>query len=477
MNDETPDDALKILEQAEAAWRSLPVTRPAPEDLISRTVCRVSSPSWPRTSETRLRHGWNAPLRRHLAVAAAFFLMATVAAFWLLGGNGANRALASMLDQVRAAKTVRFTMSWSREGRLDSPLTKAFVVTMVDPDWLLVDFDTYRMRIDRVHHRQLVLRPHEKIAQVMDPAPDSDDTRLAIAVFDAIRALDPKDGKPLADQSLDGIPVKGFVVDQLVRQELLPMDLWVDAHNQRLVRVIVRSPTTRQRADGADDTRYLYFADFDWNPELDPAELSLTPPKGYLTLHNGPPTEADAVEMLRQFADLADGFPPALDRTTYRNALLKRFNHLKAAAATWPVNPGPEVRINPGSLRFAPGFDPATRPAPSIEDRLNNSEPMVDLRNQMRAIDLGFQFILNAEADADWHYAPATTKVGEKGKPVLWYLPPGKTACRVIDADFSVHDRPPSELPPAPPLKTDWEKAPETPGRFSIGTPPPSSMP
>ena len=59
-------------------------------------------------------------------------------------------------------------------------------------------------------------------------------------------------------------------------------------------------------------------------------------------------------------------------------------------------------------------------------------------------------FINEPKNGDDFHYAGKDVAVGQAGTPVLWYRPKDSDTYRVIDADFTIRDVPPDELPDVP---------------------------
>ena len=457
------NDPTGLLEQAEQHWRQ--EVAPVPAGLVESTIARVHAGA---ASNHRRpdRAWWHRGLVRGSVVAAGVALLISAVLLWTVAGHG-RMALGEVLEQARAAKAVRFTLWHAPDGDPGSKRTRMYRVIVVPPDWLLVDSESMRVRINKKLNKQLVMNPANKSALVLGGALDGAGANQAASLFEDICQLNAADGKALEETVLEGRKVQRFSLQRMVQGQPLPVELWADTQTRHIVLVKMKSPSKASDPRSGPDP-HLYFTDFDWNPSVVPADLSCMPPKGYLLRHDGPADENDAVEMLRQFVDLAGGggdFPPALTRDAYLAVLRNRAAQLQSV-------PQPETRRATG-LALKIGSQPAMEVSEVV-----SSDAMIDFGNQQLAIERGFEFVINDDASGNWHYAPEGAKVGEKGKPVLWYQPVGRIDYRVIDSDFSVHDRKASELPKTPPLKTDWPKPVRGTGTFIFeSTPRPSTMP
>jgi hypothetical protein len=166
----------------------------------------------------------------------------------------------------------------------------------------------------------------------------------------------------------------------------------------------------RRHSDGLRKTETM--TDIRFNVPLDPADFDTGVPPGYtataMQMDKSPATEADVVEMLRVWTEMADGTFPA-DLTA------ARVEDLKQIAAT-DASPG---LVSASDLRD-----------PTFLKRLQ-------IRMKIRR---GSRFVRSLPGAAAWHYAGADATYGEATTPVFWYRPEGSETYRVIYADLSVRD-------------------------------------
>ena len=147
--------------------------------------------------------------------------------------------------------------------------------------------------------------------------------------------------------------------------------------------------------------------------------LSLTPPEGYelqtIKMNLGPATEHDVIEGLRTVAEVNGGkFPADLDLMSVMKGLGKELKSLNEN-------------------------DPAQR-----------KEGTAKIAQLTTAIGRAWMFINDPRNGEDFHYAGKGVKSGQAGTPILWYQPKDSETYRVIDADLTVRDVAPADLPDVP---------------------------
>ena len=65
----------------------------------------------------------------------------------------------------------------------------------------------------------------------------------------------------------------------------------------------------------------------------------------------------------------------------------------------------------------------------------------------MAVVARGWMFINDPKNGEDFRYAGKDVPIGQAGTPVLWYRPKDSATYRVIDADLTVRDVQPGDLP------------------------------
>jgi hypothetical protein len=183
----------------------------------------------------------------------------------------------------------------------------------------------------------------------------------------------------------------------------------VDNQINRPVRIEIRT--------GGTVASRIIFSDVQWNPTVDPALLSLTPPQGYKLLATPPleffmPTEKSVGEGLKAMADFNGGtFPDGIDIEAQTAIDMARLAHASAKQS---------------------------------EEIQYQFMSMLDATSHMSTY-------MHVDAyGSDWHYAGAGVALGTPGRPVMWYRPKGSATYHVIDADLTVHDVKPEDLPTTP---------------------------
>jgi hypothetical protein len=145
--------------------------------------------------------------------------------------------------------------------------------------------------------------------------------------------------------------------------------------------------------------------------------VSVTPPDGYesrtFQMNLGPATEQDVINALETTARLNNGkFPEDL-------SMMSQMGMVKEMALAQN--------------------DPAKRKAAEAK-----------MAEGITAISRAWMFINDPRIGDDFHYAGKNVPSGQAGTPILWYRPKDSETYRVIDADLTVRDVAPADLPSVP---------------------------
>jgi hypothetical protein len=395
------------------------------EDRVERAVaamCRVEAPEVPAGLEERtiVRTGggggsgglsaaraglgmgsqkkgwWSMKMVRRTAVAAA--LAVAVGAGALLvpwGGMGARVAFADVVEQVKAAKlvTCKVDMELTVAGQQQRKMTLAMV--MSEDGVASMTMGSTRVMVNEATGRMMLIDDARKQVTVMDrkKQPGPANAPNLLTVFKDI----PSEGKPLGEKVVDGRKTKGFAVEQGKKH----FEVWADETTEKPVRVEMRV------TEAGMPELHFTFRDFDWNPE-EVAAIKFEAPAGYQEVkarfNMTGLQEQDLVEMLKTDALLNNGVLPE--------------------------------KVDMGSVLMV------VRRWAEAHGGANSAASQEDLMQKMMPVGRGWAFMGDETKGSEWTYGGAGVKAGEKGKPVLWYRPPGGDTWRVIDADWSVHEQP-----------------------------------
>jgi len=254
----------------------------------------------------------------------------------------------------------------------------------------------------------LGLDPNKKEAIVMEMESVSP-SQLQLNMLEVFKKVDASAAKPLGEKVIGGKAAQGFLAANS-RQDIT---IWVDKQTRLPVaaEIIMHSgfmepvPTT--------------MTDFVWDPPVNEADFSLTPPDGYtmrsLKLNMAPEAEVDVINALRFIAELnGNRFPTEFNMAGF-GAVIKDLSEHGPKRGT-PEHDKLQEKILPGMLQ----------------------------------VGRGFVFAGNSEYGSDWHYAGKDVALGQKDRAVVWYLPKGGEKYRVIYGDLRIEEVEKSKLPDVP---------------------------
>jgi hypothetical protein len=226
-----------------------------------------------------------------------------------------------------------------------------------------------------------------------------------INLIQIFQSMGKDSGKLIGETQIAGRPAREF----LATTKAQSTEIWVDTQINRPVRIEIQT--------GGTVASRIIFSNVQWNPTVDPALLSLTPPQGYKLRAAPPleifmPTEKSVGEGLKAMADFNGGtFPDGIDIYAQTAIDMSRLAHASAK---------------------------------QVEEIQYQFESMLGATSRMSTY-------MHIDAyGSDWHYAGAGVALGTAGRPVMWYRPKGSATYHVIDADLTVHKLKPEDLPKIP---------------------------
>ncbi len=399
-----PDD---VIERAIAARKAMVIPGGPPLPVLAKTIEQLKVATVGTFSMKR--RFFTMKNMRRLAVAAVLAVAIAGAVFFL--SRGSSVAFADVLKGVRAAKSVSFKGSGTIEmpGLPPQPISMQVTITASGRMRQTIEPIGMIMIVDRREGKWLSLDPKNKQATVMElsnvPAGQSQGNLL-----DEFRTIDDKAGTAIGEKEIAGRKSRGFRVVAPATE----MSIWVDSETRLPVLVeqtlkIATLPVTM-----------MTMTDFVWDAPVDESQFSLAAPEGYsvqrMQMNMAPATEKDLIDSFKAAAELNDGvFPQTFDIVGVSAAMGRSFAKLIMKKDT------PEWKAM------------QTRSAQA-----------------MSIIGRGFMFVNDPKNGEDWHYAGKDVQLGKAGVPVFWYRPTRSTNYRVIDADLSVRDTRPEDLPKVP---------------------------
>lgn len=396
----TPDDPLF---RAVAAFRRAPVPDGPSEQTVAQTLAVLRA-----ADQTRLNHSrWRKTMFKTLRIAALVLAAAAGLIYLAVAPRATARpAFAEVTQKLRDAHTLAYRVTVESPD-LKQPMRMR--ASVKEPGRLRTEFDGGLITVvDGIQGKQLILDPATKTALVVEgkgakPSPQSG---AGVGLVEHLRQLTDKDARPLGEQSKGGVPMQGYVVKMYGQDTTI----WIDPKT----RLPLRMESTL-RVDGKETRTTV--TDFQIDPVLDDALFRTEPPAGYairkaesdlLGMDDKTFTDPEqaTVALLRIVAEKTGGtFPKRLD-------VLDELDQLFPKKTRKGELPDSEtLRV----LQVVTRFMMATRP-----------------------LKEGFG------------YKSDGIKLGDAGKILFWYRPPGAVNYRAIYGDLHVGDVTAEELPEKP---------------------------
>jgi hypothetical protein len=387
----TQDDRL---DQGLRALHDCDVPDGPPSEIVSRTLASLQRKGFgPLLPSFLERFTTMPPLARFAAVLLLAAGIAGTLTIMTSGRRGPGVAFADVVENVRAARTVTYTM---RIG--DDP--KPFRVSLMEPGLVRTELPGGEVSImDRVRGKNLLLNPVGKMATIFETKPDGQ-AGGGMNEIDHLRNFRGKPDADLGEQVIDGHPARGFRFSEGGWNNVV----WVDTKSNLPVRM------ENKTVLNGEGVKTLVLSDFVFDAPLDEALFSTAPPKGYKT-ETIPiakvltaPVEKDFVDLLGEYAERSGGrFPNDLQMPS----LLDVLKDIK---------------------RTKDGFDEATSA-------------------WIAKIGMGVGLVWAMPPDSDALYTGKGVQFGQADKPIFRYRPQGSKTYRVIYGDLTVKDVDPLQIP------------------------------
>jgi hypothetical protein len=409
-----------LLERAVSVLRDANVPNGPPPDVVEQTLVKLGVGMESNPTRTK----WRATpmkFRSTLAVAAALVIVFGSLSFWGLHPRG-SVAFGEVLKNVQSVLSVQFKGT----ATVQIPSLGSRTVTT---ETIIVEPGRVRQTIlpsegmpggmvmiqDYGQGRCLSLDPVNKRATIMEMSnvPSEQKSQNLLEQF---RQFNEKAATPIGEKEIAGRRAQGFKVGAPTMEMLI----WADMETRLPVEIEVTMKS------GLLPPTTMIMTEFVWGEPVDESLVSLTPPEGYesqtIKMNLGPATEQDVIEGLRTVAELNGGqFPPGLDLMSAMSALKGLGKQLKS------LNEHDPAQRKEGETKIA-----------QATSRLTT------------AIGRAWMFINDPKNGDDFHYAGKGVKSAQAGTPILWYRPKDSETYRVIDADLTVHDVAPTDLPGVP---------------------------
>ena len=329
---------------------------------------------------------------------AAVVLMAVFAGIHYLGGSfdGTSLAWADVSEQISTFQPYTNTTTVQYDGRPDQSRTVAHLSLTqrreIRSNGTILVFD---LSVPKC----LTLMPERKhaIERIYDMEPTTNYDLLELVKSMESRISGLGGVQEIGVKNIDGHVAKGFRSSN----EINDITVWADV--QTKLPVLVKVVHVGQG-------RIIIMSDFTFDVKLDEALFSTTAPEGYTVekvMERS--TEKDLVEGLRAVAVFLEGrFPHEIELRKLEIELNQYVRHLSKSEAV--------VRLTPVAMKWKKA------------QRYTHL-----LKGELRV--------------SDFHYAGDGVKLGEAGKPIVWWRPKDSETYRVVYGDLNIRDVAPEDLP------------------------------
>lgn len=404
MANERSDLPEDVLARATKALQQTAVPDGPSPEVLNRTLAALQGAATQKPVTTTQRI-LNSKAMTQLAAAAVLVAALSGFLFWICTPRTTSIAFADVLKTVREVRSAKYKQVMRVDVPGQGAETMTSEVLVADP--LRMRFTTPEgVGITDFRQGKVLLVMHtEKQAILMDL---TNSPPRQINLLKQFQEAVPSSGRPIGQKEIAGRQARGFeMTEQGVR-----LQVWVDPETK--LPLLVEGDTQ------AAPARHVTITDFAWNVPVDESLMSLTPPAGYQmlpakALDISPLGDKDLTTGLKTIAELNGGtFPAGIDLAALQQVLMQRAakrKELKGKSA-----------------------------APDIGAEMQTANQLMRM----------LMFIGNPKNGEDWHYAGEGVPLGQAGRPIFWYRPKGAATYRVINADLTVHDVPPENLPKIP---------------------------
>jgi outer membrane lipoprotein-sorting protein len=381
------------LTRAEAALRDTPVPPGPSEATVARTLAALAAADVrPNRPEHRRR-----TVSRVLQLAAAVLIAGAGLAYLAYRLAEPSVAFADVAKKIQEAETFTCQLTMKTPDQKE-PLTMRYLargtgqMRFERPDGGATVMDTRQMKI-------LATDPKMKTAILMEfKKGDKGPQTGPVNLFEELRKLADKDGKPAGKKKIGDVEAHGFRVAKGGQE----ITVWADPKTKDPVEIEGRTDFGGQPAE-------FTMTDFRLNPKLEDDLFKLEAPEGYKLIKfeaEDLKPEEEVIRLLRAYAAKKGGQFP------------KRLDDWKALA---------EVLF-------------ADKKANPVDD------PEVPMKLAMSMGRLS-AYSMSLEG---FGYKGEGVKLGDADKIVFWYKPKGADKYRVVYGDLKTGDVPADRLPERP---------------------------
>ena len=276
MNHEHPSHDVESLGPLDAAVRAV-LAQPIPEAAVERVKAKArqlaesSNVTLPLPDVSPRRH-WKSSraILASLSVAAALLIMVTAAT--LLQSHYAGQAFAEVIAKVKAANSVRLTMT-TRFGQQPENVGKMYLESN---RLRLEQFDGMLVQVGDFDEKQaLFLDLHRKLAQLVKI--DAELARAFANPIDQLRHAKSNEAEQIGQEILGGRRMQMYrlrKVDLLGMKGAAEMLVWVDVESELPTKIVVRDSDPKAPTE-------IRFDEFVWNEPLAAQMFSLSVPAGF----------------------------------------------------------------------------------------------------------------------------------------------------------------------------------------------------
>jgi hypothetical protein len=420
------------VDRAVRALKTPPVPDGPPPEALAAALAAGAAGTQPKTRSLKERiASMNRFLKTAAALSAAAVIVAAslVAFFVWTGGHSGGLAIADVLKSI-TAKTAKFTITARMEPQPAGMPPEQTMHILVMENLVRQELPGgIHQVMDFKSSRSVTIIPQQKKVMVMKMTglPQEAKGQMSNDFFgelrrriEELRGSGPKDVEWLGEKDFDGRPARGFHK----HVEGMDITVWADAETCLPVQM-------EMRYGGGAQQYFVTMSNFELDMPLDPALFSMAVPEGYTveerSMDISPPTEADLVAGLRQWANLADGaFPDRIDMNTVMETMKKW------AAAQQAGNA--------------------------------QASPTQEQMDTMMKVQRVLMFVMQLSGEkVDWRYAGKGVRLGDAGTPVFWYRPKGAANYRMVCGDLTVADVAPDALPDIPDAQRPDDGSPSQP--------------
>lgn len=406
MTNEPDNIADDLIERATAALRDTAVPQGPTASVLAKTLSALEAAQRPHQPLTLIQRIGAMKAISKLAAAAVLLITVGGVILWNVTSSR-SVAFADVLKEIRNVQSVKYRQTATIDDRPSESMSGEMLIA--GPSRMRFTIQGAVMIVDTKLGKFVTLDPVVKLASTGDWAEAPFKLTNILETFETFQKLPAAAGN-LGQKQIDGVTAEGFEVAERRRT----VRVWVNKETRLPVLAEFKSP-----AQSMMPANTVTFDKFVWNPPVDEAAMSMTPPEGYRVksaakIDMSPPTATDITAGLKAIAEINGGtYPEGIDMDGLRQVILDLNPRLKKDAA--------------------------------LKEKMHADGP-----GMMLTIGRLWVYVDDAKNGSDWRYAGGGVKAGEADRPIFWYRPPGSANYRVINGDLSVHDVAAAAVPNVP---------------------------